>query len=102
MQISHRLNKQTWDPETHRIFEVDTTPWEKPGRMVSEKRWTPRPFNREGVIVGMRIVTNNWVSGDEYGAGLAVATKHITTYLVAYDMRKAPVNVDPEHMVRVP
>lgn len=97
VQITHRLTKQTWDPETYERFTID-------GRVTgkTERRWIPRPFTREGVIVGRRIVQNNWVdSADEY-INYAVPTKHITTYLVAYDMRKNPVYVLPEHMVRIP
>lgn len=96
-QFSHRLNKQTWDPETYRKFTID-------GKYsgATEKRWVPVPAQHEGVIVGQRTVQNNWVdSAGEY-LNYAVPTKYISAYLVAYDLRKNPVYVLPEHMERVP
>ena len=101
VQISHRLNKQTWDPNTYRKFEV-TPPHSEGFAPRVEKRWVPIPEQREGVIVGRRTVQNNWVEHDyEYGSS-AVPTKYISAYLVAYDLNKNPVHVLPEHMVRVP
>lgn len=101
VHVSHRLNKQTWDPETYRKFEVATSN----GFGVAprtEKRWVPKPCALEGWIVGRRTVQNNWVdSAGEY-MNYAVPTKYITAYLVAYDLNKNPVHVLPEHMVRVP
>ena len=97
VETTHRLNKQTWDPETHRKFTLD-------GRYASrtEKRWVPVDFHQQGVIVGMRVVQNNWVERDSEYGGYAVPTKYITAYLVAYDMRKQPIYVLPEHLVRIP
>ena len=102
-QTTHRLNKQTWDPETYAKFTV------KPGRafvaenvVCTEKRWVPVPFEQEVVIVGKRVIQNNWVDYEFDEAALAVPTKYITAYLVAYDMRKNPVYVLPEHMARIP
>lgn len=98
VQITHRLTKQTWDPETYKPFFVDAGKFGNP----TEKRWVPIAERHEGVIVGHRTVQNNWVHYDyEYG-GSAVPTKYINAYLVAYDMRKTPVYVLPEHMVRIP
>lgn len=50
-QFSHRLNKQTWDPETYRKFTID-------GKYsgATEKRWVPVPAQHEGVIVGQRAI----------------------------------------------
>ncbi|MFJ2144375.1 hypothetical protein ACIOJF_03635 [Glutamicibacter sp. NPDC087831] len=97
VEISHRLNKQTWDPETHKKF---TTNGLYSG--ATEKRWVPIPKKLQGVIVGRRTVQNNWVEHDyEYGSS-AVPTKYISAYLVAYNLNKNPVHVLPEHMVRVP
>lgn len=96
-QFSHRLNKQIWDPETHKRFTTDGT-----FDGATEKRWVPKPFAHEGVIVGHRTVQNNWVdSAGEY-LNYAVPTKYISAYLVAYDLRKNPVYVLPEHMERIP
>ena len=101
VEISHRLNKQTWDPETFQRFII--TPDRIEGSAPrTEKRWVPKPFNAVGVIVGRRTVQNNWVEHDyEYGSS-AVPTKYISAYLVAYDLNKNPVHVLPKHMVRVP
>lgn len=97
-RFSHRLNKQTWDPETHRRFTIDGT-----FDGATEKRWVPVPAQHEGVIVGQRTVQNNWVDWIGYdGGSCAVPTKYISAYLVAYDLRKNPVYVLPEHMERTP
>lgn len=101
VQITHRLNKQTWDPETYEKFAI--SPYLYDQRIVrQEKRWVPVPAQHEGVIVGHRTVQNNWVdSAGEY-LNYAVPTKYISAYLVAYDLRKNPVYVLPEHMERTP
>lgn len=103
VQISHRLNKQTWDPETYRKFEVKPgRPFEASDVVCTEKRWVPIPEQLEGWIVGRRTVQNNWVDRCYDEASVAVPTKYISAYLVAYDLNKNPVHVLPEHMVRVP
>lgn len=103
VQTTHRLNKQTWDPETYERFTVEPTRRSNdPISGRTEKRWVPKPFEAEGVIVGHRTVQNNWVDREfEYGS-IAVPTKYISAYLVAYDLRKNPVYVLPEHMERTP
>lgn len=102
VKISHRLNKQTWDPETYEKFAIHPYPHDQ--RIIrQEKRWVPVPAQHEGVIVGHRTIQNNWVDwiGDDEG-NYAVPTKYISAYLVAYDLRKNPVYVLPEHMERTP
>lgn len=101
VKISHRLNKQAWDPKTYEKFVIYPYPHD-PRITRQEKRWVPIPAQHEGVIVGQRTVQNNWVdSAGEY-LNYAVPTKYISAYLVAYDLRKNPVYVLPEHMERTP
>ena len=103
VEISHRLNKQAWDPETYEKFTVKPRiTFEASNVTVTEKRWVPIPEQREGVIVGRRTVQNNWVDYCFDEQALAVPTKYISAYLVAYDLNKNPVHVLPEHMVRIP
>lgn len=53
----------------------------------------------EGVIVGKRTLSNGntrWL-GEDDGNGYE-PTEHFTAYLVAYDLRRKPVHVLPEHI----
>ncbi|WXW93182.1 hypothetical protein SEA_BRAYBEAST_46 [Arthrobacter phage BrayBeast] len=78
------------------------------GQEWKEKRhvnveWTVNPFDgpAEGIIVGKRTLSNgyreyHYDAGYEYGPA-----EHFTAYLVAFDLRRKPVHVLPEHIEAV-
>lgn len=67
------------------------------------RMWAPVPMMRtHGVVVGKRVLANNYVHHDPYAMPAAKETDKVSAYLIAYDMRKAPIYVLPEHMKRTP
>ena len=68
------------------------------------RAWEPNPYapEREGIIIGKRTLSNGhhaWES-EGYGEGywLNEPAEHFTAYLIAFDLRRKPVHVLPEHI----
>lgn len=60
---------------------------------------TPPPNPREGLVIGKRTLVNGDRDylGFEEGYGF-IPREYVTAYVVAYDMRRKPVYVLPEHL----
>lgn len=89
-------DKVTFSHPLHRKETLASEVWQ--GRWLHE--WQPDPFQptRPGVIVGRRTLSNGNVhylgeDGTDYRP-----TEHFTAYLVAFDLRRKPVLVRPEHI----
>jgi hypothetical protein len=85
--VTERLGDMTWERE----------------RSIN-RAWEPNPFapEREGLIIGKRTLSNGhhaWES-EGYGEGfwLNEPAEHFTAYLIAFDLRRKPVHVLPEHI----
>ena len=74
-----------------------------------KKLWEdiPRAAADEGIVMGKRTLSNGenekLTEFDGYGSFILVgteyrATEHFTAYLIAFDLRRKPVLVRPEHM----
>lgn len=71
------------------------------------RRWDPWPQSGEGIIFGKRVLSNGHVerdteydewTGRTYMLKTWVGVHHFTAYLVAFDLRRKPVIVLPEHL----
>lgn len=63
----------------------------------SRRFWQPEPFTAEGIIVGKRTLADGTVAYDEDGRHFT-AESHFEAYLVAFNMRRAPVLALKEHI----
>lgn len=79
--------------------------WNAQGRL--SKAWVvgewvgqAEPAARRGILVGVRTLANGTVEylGHEEGSVFR-PEERLTAYLVAYDLRRQPVFVLPEHLV---
>lgn len=61
-----------------------------------ESPWLPKPVDRIGVIVGVRVLSNGHVDYDGDGYSHYTGVHHFTAYAIAYDLRRAHVLVKPE------
>ena len=62
-----------------------------------DKRHWVKPEPMEGIIVGIRTLSNGWVRyGDETTPTTYTAKEHFIAYLIAYDVRRATEYVLPE------
>lgn len=68
------------------------------------RKWVWKPGgDREGVIVGKRVIADNYVVQEvDKLLPSAIDVNRLTVYLVAYDMQKAPVYVLPERLEQIP
>lgn len=85
----------------------------RPGEFLGpEKLWSTHPGpglekeqwpGGEGIIIGKRQLANgNVVYRYDEGGGDFEATERFTAYLVAFDLRRSPVYVMPEHITALP
>lgn len=95
----------TFTHSLHRRFE-GTDPHRR-----ARKVWEPRPVSwtvpgadtLTGILVGMRTLADGefrdvgWGGPFDVPEQAFVSTHHFTAYLVAYDLRRKPVHVLPEH-----
>lgn len=59
----------------------------------------PEPEPREGIVIGIRTLSNGRFDWSGYeDPGLYTPTAFFKAYLVAFDMRRNPVLVLPEHL----
>lgn len=57
------------------------------------------PEARQGIIVGVRTLANGYLSGGYWEEPTQFeASEHFRAYLVAFDVRRRPVLVRPEHV----
>lgn len=79
----------------HALSRTDITN-SKPHR----REWQPyRAILRTGVIVGIRTLANGIVYWGSYDEPTEFhPTDYVRAYLVAFDLRRNPVHVQPEHV----
>lgn len=70
---------------------------------VGAREWHSHPYEadaareQQGIIVGKRRLANGAVRWEEWGAEFD-ASEYFTAYLIAFDLRRTPVFVRPEHI----
>ena len=71
------------------------------------KTWEPHPYyadaakQRDGIIVGKRSLANGTTQWQDYGDGGMyefIPNEYFAAYLIAFDLRRKPVYVRPEHV----
>jgi len=93
-----------------RYAEHITRRYARPGEFDrGDKVWANDPWpggknsGGEGIIVGKRTLSEgqtHWIGSDEGTA--YIPKKHFTAYVIAYDLRRKPVHVLPEHIEPLP
>lgn len=75
------------------------------GHNAPNKQWTGQAYpgkrfdGGEGVIVGKRTLSDgHYDYGYSDEPGTYSPTRHFTAYLIAFDLRRKPVHVLPEHI----
>lgn len=88
----------TW----HLTRKYESVPQPAYGRKVwRTELWPgqPEPEPREGIVIGVRTLTNGINEYYGYDQPIQYRPKEsVKAYLVAYDMRRKPVLVLPEHL----
>jgi hypothetical protein len=83
------------------VRQRTTSSYQSNGRGGWMKEWAKRSWSKpgqlEGILIGIRTLSNGWVTyGDEFTPTRYEAVDHFTAYLIAYDTRRSPVYLLPE------